>query len=1555
MAYGTDVTSGTGQGPLLPVLGGYPAKQCPRRVHNAFDPMVPPPPEPPDSVKRRMEDGRTFEQKTILPLLSQTFGPESIVIYGDHLLDKQRRIDETVALMEAGASVIVGGQLPDDEVGGRTGSPDLLYRVSRAYERALYVPADIKHHRTLDTSPNRFVRVTGLDKTLWEFNQPLVVQGWSHMTSHRRDDAMQLAHYTRMLQAMGRHANDQFVGGVLGTSDFTKLTGQRYGVVWHDLTKPLERTRSNTAERGWANRSILDVYDHEFAFRQKVAEAARTGAPALVEPFGKAECDQCPYKNWCTEAAGPNDASFAITVGRLSDREWRYLYDHDLHTIEALAAATPDGDLLDGFVRTVPQLNTPERRLTTAIHRAQMVRDQVLLERTSTGPLRVPIADVEIDFDVEWHPADGHVYQWGARVRQQADDATATYEDTVLSFEPLDDRGAQALADDFFDWLEEFVADHENAGRSVAIYHWTSPEVTKTIRTLGAERAEALFERFLDLRKWMDEEFFARDGLSLKVVAPIFGFKWRAPDAGGETSVLKIEQARDTADPAGAKAARDWLLAYNEDDCAAQAAIRDGLRSVGGMQRITESHRLSAPAQPSARPTASLKPTPVSPPAAAPAPAQTPARAHDENPTTATRRPRMAVAKPLSWNEIRENAVRFVAEWRGETRENAEAQSFWNDWFAMLGIVRRRFVQYEQKATRQSTGGRGRIDAFWEGQVAVEHKSAGKSLAEAEAQALDYLNSLGNVQQPRLVITSDFANFRVLDLELGKTVEFPLEELPNNIERFGFLAGYESRTFKPEDKVNIEAAEMMGGLYDALNASGYSGHDLKVFLVRLMFMLFADDTGVWEKGLFEEFLETRTSGDGSDVGPLIERLFQVLDTPEPRGKNLDEILARFPYVNGGLFHERINIPDFDRALRQRLIECSTFDWSAISPAIFGSMFQSVMDKKARRALGAHYTSEANIMKVLEPLFLDELRAEFDGAQHSVRRLEALRTKLGTLTFFDPAAGCGNFLVIAYREIRSLEFDILVRLNELNGDGQQHLDIDAISQMSNVNVDQFYGIEYEEFPARIAETAIYLVDHLENMRLSKQFGQYFARIPLRAAAHIHIGNALTIDWNTVLPAKDCTYLLGNPPFVGALLLDKEQSRDRRDTFAAIPEAKDLRAGRLDYVMCWYAKACTYLQGTKGLAAFVSTNSITQGEQGRSLTPLLVRLGFEIDFAHRTFQWSSEARGKAAVHVVIIGFSHGGRAKKALFDYPDIRLEPVVTAAKHINAYLVDAPDVFLAKRRTPFVAGLPVMTVGSQPTDGGHLIIEPDAYGEAMSDPIAAKYVRPLIGADGMLHDRNRWCLWLTDAAPEDLRQSPFLKDRIQKVATSRAESKTDAFRKCPPHLFTHRKQPTTDWIAIPRHSSENRRVIPMEIHPANDVAHDSLMMIKGADLWVFALLQSGIYTTWNRNVDGRIKSDLRISADMSYNAFPFPNINDTAKARLNAAAQAVLDARSAHPSSTLADLYDRAATPLNLSKAHDALDRVVDGLYGFRKVPTEAERSVKLFQRYIELTSGLLA
>jgi len=858
-----------------------------------------------------------------------------------------------------------------------------------------------------------------------------------------------------------------------------------------------------------------------------------------------------------------------------------------------------------------------------------------------------------------------------------------------------------------------------------------------------------------------------------------------------------------------------------------------------------------------------------------------------------------------SWQEMRNRATRFTLRWRDETRERAEKDSFWNEFFAVFDIDRRRVAVFEHLSSRHSTGGRGFMDVFWPGYVAAEHKSRGSDLGAAMDQALDYLPTIPAEHLPRLVVVSDFGRFRVLNQLTGEQVEFPIADLSARLRVFAPMLDAEVQQYATEEDVNLKATELLGLLHDSLKASGYDGHPLRVLLVRLVFVLFADDTQVWEPGLFYDYLLVKSSVDGHDLGPALIHLFQVLNTPKKRrSQHLDDDLARFEYINGALFGEAIPIPDCTRGMRERLLKACRFDWSKISPAIFGSLFQNVMDGDERRTLGAHYTTEHNILKTIEPLFLDDLRTELEAT----RGLDALRRfhdRLASLNFFDPACGCGNFLIIAYRELRRLELVVLRRIRAeearsgkdtarfrargrlaLVGEGQLGMDVTIESK---VHVGQLFGIEIEEFPARIAETAVYLIDHLENLSLSAAFGEYYARFPITDSAHIRIGNALSIDWNDVLPAAECDYLFGNPPFVGALRLNAEQTEDRARTFIALPEAEGLRTGRLDYVMCWYARAFDYLRATSAAAAFVSTNSITQGEQARSFAPLLARTGFKIDFAHRTFAWQSEARGKAVVHVVIIGFSQQGRAgEKPLFDYPDVRKDPILTEAKNINAWLLDAEDVFIGKRVTPFVEGLPVMTVGSQPTDGGHLLIKPDQLDEVLADPVAAKYIYPLIGAEEMLSGKQRWCLWLVDAEPQDLRSSLLLRTRLEAVRALREASPTESFRRCPPHLFTHRKQPSTDWIAIPQHSSETRRIIPMAIYSADHVAHNSLMLIRGAPPWVFGLLQSSMFTTWCRVVCSRIKSEIRISADIAYNSFPFPDTDANSQARLAAAAEAVL-------------------------------------------------------------------
>src|SRR5215213_7894653 len=570
---------------------------------------------------------------------------------------------------------------------------------------------------------------------------------------------------------------------------------------------------------------------------------------------------------------------------------------------------------------------------------------------------------------------------------------------------------------------------------------------------------------------------------------------------------------------------------------------------------------------------------------------------------------------------MRGRARAFVHEWEGETREAAERQSFWNEWFEVFGIRRRRWVIFERNV-RKLSGTTGQIDAFWPGTLLIEHKSAGEGLDAAMAQAEGYLNGLDEEELPRLIVISDFSRFRVLNLETREELEFTLAEFPDKLDLFIFLAGYRPRWFEDDDEVNVQAAELMGDLHDRLAESGYEGHDLRVLLVRLLFLMFADDTGIWgETGLFEDYVERKTDADGSDLGMHLSTLFEVLDAPaDERQTTLDETLQQFPYVNGNLFGERIRVASFESEMRQTLLSACRFNWSKISPAIFGSMFQSVMNPLERRAIGAHYTTERNILKTIGPLFPD----------------------LRELRFFDPACGCGNFLIIAYRELRAVELEILKRLHVADRsvrEGQLSADV---TLLSHVDVDQFYGIEYEEFPARIAEVALYLVDHLANLDLSRELGLSYARIPLHTPANIRVGNALRIDWNEVLAAERCSYVLCNPPFVAKKRRTPEQVADMALVFGGTTV--------LDYVAAWFAKGADYIKGTGIRVGFVATNSIVQGEQVPALWPRLLSEGMEIDFAHRSFRWTSEARGRAAVHVVVVGLSDGGRRPvKVLFDY------------------------------------------------------------------------------------------------------------------------------------------------------------------------------------------------------------------------------------------------------------------------------------------------------------------
>jgi hypothetical protein len=900
----------------------------------------------------------------------------------------------------------------------------------------------------------------------------------------------------------------------------------------------------------------------------------------------------------------------------------------------------------------------------------------------------------------------------------------------------------------------------------------------------------------------------------------------------------------------------------------------------------------------------------------------------------------------LSWNEIKDRALKFSNDWGEETKERAEKDSFYNEFFHVFGIQRKKVATFEEPVKKLS-GNQGFIDLFWKGTLLVEHKSKGKNLDKAFTQALDYFPGIKDYDLPKYIMVSDFDRIKLFDLEEKTEHEFHVSELYKNVSLFGFIAGYQKRTFKEEDPVNIKAAELMGKLYDQLEGFGYEGHHLEVYLVRLLFILFADDTSIFEKDIFKEFLDQKTNEDGSDLGALMAQFFQVLNTPqEKRLKNLDDHLNQFPYVNGKLFEEFLPIASFNSKMRSILLEASALDWGKISPAIFGSLFQSVMNPEERRNLGAHYTSEKNIFKLIKPLFLDELREEFEKVKSSSKKLKEFHHKLSTLKFLDPACGSGNFLIITYRELRLLEIDIL---RELFKKGEQVLDISSILWL---DVDQFYGIEYDEFAAKIAEVAMWLIDHQMNMRVSEEFGQYFARLPLKKAAKIVHANSLQTDWEDVVPKNELSYIIGNPPFIGSKLLDKIQREDMANIFNGVKNGKIL-----DYVSAWYYKSAEYIQNTKIKSAFVSTNSVTQGEQVSVLWgEMLNTLSIKIHFAHTTFKWNNEAKGKAAVYCVIIGFANFDTKDKKLFTYEDIKGEPSEISVKNINPYLANANDLIINRRSQP-ICDVPKMAFGNMPLDGGNLIIEDTIKNEFLTlEPKAEKYVLPLISAREFLNNKKRWCLWLENISPQELRQMPHVLKRVEAVKEFRLASVATSTQKhaVTPTLFRDRNRPKT-FIVVPRVSSENRKYIPMGFFEYNSIVSDTMLSIPNGTLYSFGVLMSVMHMTWVKYTCGRLKSDYRYSKDVVYNNYPWAKeVSEKNKKKVEDKAQNVLDVRAEFPKSSLADLYHQLTMPPKLAKAHLELDKAVDLCYRSQAFTNENARIEYLFDLYNQYTAPLL-
>ena len=908
----------------------------------------------------------------------------------------------------------------------------------------------------------------------------------------------------------------------------------------------------------------------------------------------------------------------------------------------------------------------------------------------------------------------------------------------------------------------------------------------------------------------------------------------------------------------------------------------------------------------------------------------------------------------LNWNEVRARAAEFARKWRDATYEKGDTQSFYNDFFDVFGIKRHIVARYEERVTKLDNS-TGFIDLFWPGVLLVEQKSTGRNLTEAEEQAGAYFDAVKDSEKPRFQLVCDFQRFQLLDRDTRARWEFSLEELPNNVEKFGFMLGREPRDFGNQAVVDIEASELIGQIHDGLKDSGYSAQNLDKFLVRLVFCLFADDTGIFEpRDIFHNFLLDRTREDGSDTGIWLHRIFEILNTPVSQRQNmLDEDLTSFPYVDGLLFDGMLATADFDAKLRSRLLEACEFNWAEISPAVFGSRFQSVMDSNLRRAIGAHYTTEQNIMKVIGPLFLDELKEELEHIcqlrRNRIGRLKEFQQKLRELTIFDPACGCGNFLIIAYREIRLLEIEVL---RQIVNSGQ--LDLDA-QGLSIVDVDQFYGIELEEFPARIAETALWMMDHIMNNRLGEAFGTVYTRIPLSKTAHIMCADALEVDWDELLPSDRCSYILGNPPFVGA----KYQSAMQRAQVHQIAGLKHIR-GTLDFVCCWFLKAAEYITNSSRIG-LVATNSIVQGEQVGQLWPLLFeRHKLEITFAHGPYQWMSEARGAAHVHVVIVGLTRRGHEPKTkrLFSYSnDSR---TVEESRHaaISPYLVPElekhPHVAVQSSKRPINGFAPLKT-GSKPIDNGHYIFktqtERDEFVEL--EPGAAELIRPYIGAKDLIDGTTRYILSLQDASPDQLAELPQVRKRIRAVREFRASrSSVPTVKLADTPLQYHiNVRPETPFLVIPVTSSERRDYVPIAWLEPPVIPNVDTRILLDASLADFALLTSRMHMVWLRFVGGRLETRLRYSIALAYNVFPRPS---GSMDYLDFPAKAVLDERQRYPDTPLARLYDPDFMPLDLRRAHVDLDRAVEKTYRSRPFASDQQRIDFLFDRYQQYVQPLL-
>ena len=907
-------------------------------------------------------------------------------------------------------------------------------------------------------------------------------------------------------------------------------------------------------------------------------------------------------------------------------------------------------------------------------------------------------------------------------------------------------------------------------------------------------------------------------------------------------------------------------------------------------------------------------------------------------------------------------AAAFAERWKDRGYEKGDSQVFWTELLTEVFGVENpsTFIRYEEQVKVDNTNF---IDAHIPStKVLIEQKSINKdlrkgivqsdgSLLNPFQQAKRYVANMPLSEHPKWIVTCNFAEFLVYDMEQpnGEPEQILLKDLGKEYYRLQFLVDAKNEHLSKEMQVSMDAGKIVGCIYEALlkqydDSSPEALRWLNILCVRIVFCLYAEDAEIFKHDQFHDFLVTY---EAKDLRRALRDLFEVLNTPpDKRSRYLQAELAAFPYTNGGLFEEQIEIPQFTEELKETLLQnaCLDFDWSEISPTIFGAVFESTLNPETRRSGGMHYTSIENIHKVIAPLFLNDLRSELDVIleekveRQRVKKLDAYQDKLASLTFLDPACGSGNFLTETYLSLRRLENEVI--RERYHGQTMMGAFINPIK----VDIHQFYGIEINDFAVTVATTALWISEAQMLAETERIIQQDIDFLPLKSYTNIHEGNALRIEWESVVPKDRLNYIIGNPPFVGYSLQSKEQKDD-------LSEVCRECGNNIDYVSGWYYKAAHMIDGTNVCAALVSTNSITQGEQVSAVWKNLIEQhGVRIDFAHRTFRWDSEASLKAHVHCIIIGFSNcysDNKKQKIIFE------NGKVNKVEIINPYLIDAPVLFIDNRKKP-LNNVPEITKGSIPVDDGNLIIEADEYEEFIrQEPNANKFIHRFLGAREFLHNLPRYCLWLVNASPKEINQLPLVRERISKTREFRMASSKAATRKYAdqPTRFMEVRQPNSNYIIIPSHSSENRKYIPMGFMSPDVICSNANLMIPDATLYHFGILESNVHMAWTRCICGRIKSDYRYSNDIVYNNFPWPNPSEAQKAKIELTAQAILDARAKYPDSSLADLYDELTMPVELRKAHQDNDRAVMQAYGFDvKTMTESQCVAELFKLYQELT-----